>query len=67
MLLHYRSAPKEPKTGRERVPSQLPPVLFAGTDVVSKDNRPSDERLAADGKDWFPVVNWHLQGVLYLP
>jgi hypothetical protein len=57
MLLLYRSPPKEAKTGRERVPSQLPLVLFAGTDVISKDNRSSDERLSTDGEDWFPVVN----------
>jgi hypothetical protein len=55
MLL--RSPPKEAKTGRESVPSQLPLALFAGTDVVSKDNRSSDERLSTDGEDWFPVVN----------
>jgi hypothetical protein len=56
MLLLYRSPPKETKTGRESVPSQLPLMLFAGTDVVSKDNRSSDERLSTDSEDWFLVA-----------
>jgi hypothetical protein len=57
MLRLYRSPSKEVKTGRESVPSQLPLVLFAGPDVVSKDNRSSDERLSTDGEDWFPVAD----------
>jgi hypothetical protein len=33
--------------------------LPAGSEVISKDDRPGDERLAANDEHWFPVTNLH--------
>ena len=34
-------------------------MLPLGSSVVSKDNRPGDKRLSANGEHSFLVTNWH--------
>ena len=40
-------------------------MAFARSEVVSKDDRPGDERLSTNDQHWFPVTNVHNSKTYY--